>query len=56
MSMKRHKYGPNGKPQATFEDLTYDEQSKSIRMTEINLRKMKEAHKRRPIEEGRKVD
>jgi len=53
MATRRHKYR-KGKPTATFGELSYLEQSKSIRMTEINLQRMKEAHKRKDIEEAEK--
>ena len=52
MSNKRHKYR-KGQPTATFEELTYGEQSKSINMKKVNLRKMELAHRRRAKEEGR---
>lgn len=53
MAIRRHKYR-NGKPTATFGELSYLEQSKAIRMTEVNLQRMKEAHKRRGLEETEK--
>ena len=53
MSSKRHKYR-NGQPTATFEELTYGEQSKAINMSKLNLRKMKSAHRRRAKEDVRK--
>ena len=40
MSDRRHKYR-NGEPTATFEELTYAEQAKSINMKQINLERMK---------------
>lgn len=52
MSNERHKYR-NGRPTRTFEGLSYPDQAKSINMTEYNLARMKEAHKRRAREEGR---
>lgn len=52
MSNKRHKYR-NGQPTATFEELTYGEQSKTINMSKLNLRKMELAHLRKAKEEGR---
>lgn len=52
MSNKRHKYR-KGQPTATFVDLTYSEQSKSINMSKLNLRKMELAHRKRAKEEGR---
>lgn len=48
MAIRRHKYR-NGKPTATFGELSYLEQSKSIRMTEINLLRMKEGHNRKGL-------
>lgn len=53
MSNKRHKYR-NGQATATFEELTYGEQSKSINMSKLNTKKMESAHRRRAKEEGRK--
>ena len=53
MAIRRHKYR-NGKPTATFGELNYLEQSKSIRMTETNLQRMKKAHKRKGLEETKK--
>jgi len=53
MVIRRHKYR-NGKPTATFGELSYLEQSKSIRMTEINLQRMKENHRRKELEETQK--
>ena len=53
MAIRRHKYR-NGKPTATFGELSYLEKSKSIRMTEINLYRMKESHKRRNLEKTEK--
>ena len=53
MVIRRHKYR-KGKPTATFGELSYLEQSKSIRMTEINLQRMKESHKRRSLEKTEK--
>ena len=48
MAIRRHKYR-NGKPTATFGELNYFEQSKSIQMTEINLQRMKKAHNRKGL-------
>ena len=45
MATKRHKYR-NGKPAATFDELSYLEQSKSIRLTEIDLQRMKDNQNR----------
>ena len=53
MVIRRHKYR-NGKPTATFGELSYLEQSKSIRITEINLHRMKESHKRKSLEKNEK--
>ena len=53
MVIRRHKYR-NGKPTATFGELNYLEQSKSIRMTEVNLQRTKEAHKRKSLEKTEK--
>lgn len=53
MAIKRHKYR-NGKPTATFGELSYSEQSKSIRMIEINLQRMKESHERKSLEKTEK--
>ena len=53
MAIRRHKYR-DGKPTASFGELSYLEQSKSIRMTEINLQRMKEKHKRRSLEKTEK--
>ena len=53
MVIRRHKYR-NGKPTATFGELSYLEQSKSIRMTEVNLQRMKKNHRRKELEETKK--
>jgi len=53
MVIRRHKYR-DGRPTATFGELSYLEQSKSIRMTEINLQRMKENHKRKGLEKAEK--
>lgn len=53
MSNKRHKYR-DGEPTKTFEELSYAEQAQSINVTELNLAKMKGAHRRRAREEGRR--
>lgn len=44
MAIRRHKYR-KGKPTATFNELTPNEQLKSIRMTKMNLQRMEKAHK-----------
>ena len=51
MSNKRHKYR-NGQATATFGELTYGEQSKSINMSKLNLKKMESAHIRKAREES----
>jgi hypothetical protein len=43
----------NGKPTATFEELSYAEQAKAINMAKLNLKKMEKAHLRRARAEGR---
>lgn len=53
MVIRRHKYR-KGKPTATFGELSYLEQSKSIRMTEINLQRMKESHEHKDLEKTEK--
>lgn len=53
MVIRRHKYR-NGKPTATFGELNYSEQSKSIRMTEINLHRMRENHRHKDVEKTEK--
>ena len=55
MSRKKHQYR-NDEAQKEFSELTYAEQAKSINMSNINLERMKEAHKRKAREEGRDVE
>jgi len=55
MSNERHKYR-NGEPTAKFQDLTFEEQAKSISATTNSLGKMTDSNKRRAIEEGRNAE
>ena len=55
MSAKRHKYR-NGIPTATYGDLSYKEQKQSINMTELNLKKKKNANKRKSDKKRGKQD
>ena len=55
MSNKRHKYR-NGEPTAEFEDMTFEEQAKSISATINSIGKMIDSNVRRGIEEGRNAE
>lgn len=57
MGNKRHKRRPpNGKPTATFEDLDFAEQAKSITATTNVLGRMIDSNVRRAAQEDRDVD
>lgn len=55
MSNKRHKYR-NGEPTAEFEDMTFEEQAKSISATINSVGKMIDSNVRRGIEENRNAE
>jgi len=55
MSNERHKYR-NGEPTAKFQDLTFEEQAKSISATVNSLGKMIDSNVRRGIGEDRNAE
>jgi len=57
MGNKRHKRRPpNGEPTATFEDLDFAEQAKSITATTNVLSRMIDSNVRRAAQENRDID